>query len=43
MGGGNGQKSAMARERNREKQAAAKNTGGGKAGMDVSLSFFCSI
>ena len=33
MGGGNAQKSATARERNAAKNEAAKNTGGGAAGM----------
>eukprot|EP01031_Cornospumella_fuschlensis_P035464 gene35464-42986_t len=35
MGGGNAQKSAMARARNMEKAAGAKNSGGGKDGMEA--------
>ena len=35
MGGGNGQKSAQARERNAAKKRQAGSGGGGKAGMDA--------
>lgn len=36
MGGGNAQKSAMARARNMAKKDSDKNAGGGKHGMEVS-------
>eukprot|EP01039_Chlorochromonas_danica_P001240 gene1241-1352_t len=35
MGGGNAQKSAMARARNLEKSQAAKNSGGGQKGKEA--------
>ena len=35
MGGGNAQKSAMARQKNAEKASAASKGGGGKAGMEA--------